>query len=42
MEAKIHVILPPKCIEFPQHSKVKIFLQNDSDVTTSLRNTSNL
>ena len=31
-----------KCIEFPHHSKVKIFLRNESYVTTSLRNTSNL
>ena len=36
MEAKIHVILPPKCIEFPQHSKVKMFLRNNSYVTPSL------
>ena len=32
MEANIYVILPPKCIEFPQHLMVKIFLQNDSYV----------
>ena len=25
MEANIYVILPPRCIDFPQHSKVKIF-----------------
>ena len=31
-----YVILPPKCIEFPQHSMVKIFLRNDSYVTTSM------
>ena len=37
-----YVILPPKCIKFPQHSKVKILLQNDLYVTTSLWNTSNL
>ena len=35
MEANIYAILPPKGIEFPQHSKVKIFLQNDSYVTNS-------
>ena len=42
MEANIYVILPPKCIEFLQHSMVKIFLRNNSYVTTSLWNTSNL
>ena len=36
MEANIYVNLPPKCVEFPQRSNVKIFLQNDSYVTTSL------
>ena len=36
MEANIYVILPLKCIEFPQHSMVKIFFQNNSNVTTSL------
>ena len=36
MEANIYVILPSEYIEFPQHSKVKIFLRNDSYVTTSL------
>ena len=32
----IYVILPPKCIELPQNSMVKIFLRNDSYFTTSL------
>ena len=41
-EANIYAILPPKCIEFAQHSMVKIFLQNDPYVTTSLWDTSNL
>ena len=41
MEANIFVLLPLKCIEFPQHSVVKIFLRNDSYVTTSLQNMSN-
>ena len=36
MEANIYVTLPPECIEFPQHSMVKIFLQNNYYVTTSL------
>ena len=36
MEVNVYVILPPKCIEFPQNSVVKIFLQNDSYVTTSV------
>ena len=36
MEAKIYVILPPKCIAFPQHSKAKNILQNYSYGTTSL------
>ena len=31
-----YVILHRKCIEFPQHVMAKIFLRNDSDVTTSL------
>ena len=31
-----YVILPPKYIKFPQHSEVKILLQNDLYVTTSL------
>ena len=42
MEANIYVILPPKCIESPQHPMVKVLSLNDSYVTTSLRNTSNL
>ena len=37
MEVNIYVILPPKCIEFPQHSMVKIFFGNNSNVITSLR-----
>ena len=36
MEAEIYVILHPKCIEFPQHLMVKIFLLNQSYVTISL------
>ena len=36
MEANIYVMLPPKCIEFPEYSMIKIFLQGDSYVTTSL------
>ena len=36
MEANIYVILPSKFDEFSQYSKVKIFLRNDSYVTTSL------
>ena len=36
MEAEIYVILPPKCIESPQYSMVKINLRNESYVTTSL------
>ena len=31
MEA--YIILPPKCIEFPEHSMVKMFLRSDSYVT---------
>ena len=42
MEANVFVTLPPKCIEFPQNSMVKICLRNNSDVTISLLNTSNL
>ena len=42
MKAIIYVILPTNSIEFPQHSMVEIFLWNDSYVTTSLSNTSNV
>ena len=30
MEAEIYVTLPPKCIEFPKYSMVKIFWRNVS------------
>ena len=36
------VILPLKCFEFPLHLLVKIFLQNDSYVTTSFSNIGNV
>ena len=36
------VILPLKCFEFLLHLLVKIFLQNDSYVTTSFSNNGNL
>ena len=36
MEANIYAILPPKCIEVPQYLMVRIFLRNDSYVSTSL------
>ena len=42
MKAIIYVISPTNSIEFPQHSMVEIFLWNDSYVTTSLSNTSNV
>ena len=42
MEPTTYVILPPKCIKFPQDWMVKLFFRNNSYATSSLWNTSNL